>query len=946
MNGRGRDGGAKWLRDLSLATRLSWLVALIVCAVVSSVAYLEVRSFEGHIDRDLTDAARLAARSAADTLAQRAIPLDPLDIRDTLHDLVEADPVLDEISVVEVTETGDLRVFTSTSTEERVEVLDLAGRAVATKGPVTDRSSTVVTFALPVPRRGNYAVAATVGLESLIQARAHEWRVALGFVVPTIVLVTILVHLTVRHLVGRPLGAILRTMAETSGGDLRARTPITRRDELGTIAARLNGMLDEIERFNQSLHDRIERATRALSLRNAQLAASQHQLLALRESLGQAERVAALGQFAANVAHQAGTPLNLVSGYVQMIRDDPRTNDWIRARLQTVDAQIQQVTRVLRTMLDHARAPSGVEVVSLADVIERVREIAQPRLSRANIRLEVSVADALPPVTADATQLEMVVLNLVTNALDAMADGGAVSITAAARPGGVRLEVADTGPGIPLEIMARVFDPWVTTKPSRPGHRPGPRHRARCGAGTRRARCRPSIGRPQGPSSSSSCRPRPVTSSQVPSGISQGLVMARILLVDDDAETCRFIEELLDAPDRQFVSIQDPAVALARIRSEAFDLLISDIDLNAPQSGLDLLRRFKAEQRGPVVLISGFGSLETAIEAVRAGAYDYISKPFVIADVKRIVDHALEQGTRQGEATEMPASPPGSLIGRTPRMLEVYKQIAHAADSLAPVLIIGESGVGKELVARAIHGHSARAREPFVAINCGAIADTLVESELFGHQRGSFTGAVADHKGVFEQAGGGTVLLDEIGDTTTALQVRLLRVLEEGEVRPVGGTRALRVPARVLAATNAPLEQAVTEGRFRQDLYYRLSVIRILVPPLRDRRADIPLLIGTFLDDACRRARQKKVTVGRSTRRPPAPRLAWQRSRAREHHRASGRVQSRFAHRGIRLARYDDRRASCATGTAVLRSANARRPGAAVPPARARCCRGKPDARR
>jgi DNA-binding NtrC family response regulator len=192
-------------------------------------------------------------------------------------------------------------------------------------------------------------------------------------------------------------------------------------------------------------------------------------------------------------------------------------------------------------------------------------------------------------------------------------------------------------------------------------------------------------------------------------------------------------------------------------------------------------------------------------------------------------------------------------------MLEVYKQIAHAADSSAPVLLVGESGSGKELVARAIHSHSKRAREPFVGINCGAIADTLLESELFGHQRGAFTGAVSDHKGVFEQAGGGTVLLDEIGDTTAALQVRLLRVLEEGEVRPVGGNRALPVAARIIAATNVPLTQAVEEKRFRQDLFYRLSVIVIRVPPLRDRRADIPLLIGSFLDDACKRAGQRKL---------------------------------------------------------------------------------------
>ena len=211
---------------------------------------------------------------------------------------------------------------------------------------------------LPVPRRENYAVAVTVGLESLLQTRTHGLRVALGFAVPTIVLVTVLVHLTVRQLLGQPLVRILGTMHETREGNLRARATLTRRDELGTIATGLNEMLDQLERFNRSLHERIDEATRDLSLRNAQLAASQSELFALRESLGHAERVAALGQVAANVVHQAGTPLNLVSGYIQMIRDDPRTDDRTRSRLRTVDEQIQQVTRVLRTMLDHARQPS------------------------------------------------------------------------------------------------------------------------------------------------------------------------------------------------------------------------------------------------------------------------------------------------------------------------------------------------------------------------------------------------------------------------------------------------------------------------------------------------------------------------------------------------------------------------------------------------------------
>jgi two-component system NtrC family sensor kinase len=455
---------AKWLRDRSLGTKLSSLIAIIVIGVVTSVAYLEVRSFEQHLEEDLMDSARLGAQSAADDVAQRALPLDPEDVRDSLHDLVAADPILDAISVVEADGTGHPRIVTSTSTEERAEAVELAGRALVTQTRLTDRGSAAITVAQPVPRRGTYAVVVTVGLESLLQTRTHGLRVALGFALPTIVFVTLLVHFTVRRFLAQPLRAILRTMQETREGNLGARAALAGHDELGAIAGGLNEMLDQLERFNQSLQGRIEDATRDLSLRNVQLAASQGELFALRESLGRAERVAALGQVAANVVHQAGTPLNLVSGYIQMIRDDPKTDDRTRSKLRTVDEQIQQVTRVLRTMLDHARHPSEVQVVNLADVITRLQDVAQPRLARHKIRLQASVAAGLPPVKADATQLEMALFNLVTNALDAMPAGGTLSVAATARPEGIRIEVADTGSGIPADVIDRLFDPWVTTK--------------------------------------------------------------------------------------------------------------------------------------------------------------------------------------------------------------------------------------------------------------------------------------------------------------------------------------------------------------------------------------------------------------------------------------------------------------------------------------------------
>ena len=340
--------------------------------------------------------------------------------------------------------------------------------------------------------------------------------------------------------------------------------------------------------------------------------------------------------------------------------------------------------------------------------------------------------------------------------------------------------------------------------------------------------------------------------------------MPRILVVDDDRETCRFMDELLRGPDRHIELAYTPEEALALAQRGAFDLVLSDINLNAALSGLDLLRAFKrADARLEVVLISGFGTLETAIEAVRAGALDYVSKPFDIVEVKETVDRALKRRAQPAspaaptEAAE--ALPADGLIGRSRGMLAVYKQIAHGAGSDAPVLITGETGTGKELIARALHHHSRRAPRPFVPVNCGALAESLLESELFGHVRGSFTGALGDKKGVFEQADGGTLFLDEIGETTAAVQVRLLRVLEQGEVRPVGASRVINVDVRVVAATNRDLERAVREGSFRQDLYYRLNVIRIAVPPLRDRREDIPLLAAHVLREVA--------TAGRPLRR-------------------------------------------------------------------------------
>jgi DNA-binding NtrC family response regulator len=336
--------------------------------------------------------------------------------------------------------------------------------------------------------------------------------------------------------------------------------------------------------------------------------------------------------------------------------------------------------------------------------------------------------------------------------------------------------------------------------------------------------------------------------------------MPRILVVDDDHETCRFMHELLREPDREIEMAECPEDALALLEGARFDLVLSDINLNAELSGLDLLRAFKArDPEVEVVLISAFGTLETALEAVKAGAFDYVSKPVDIGQVREVVARALARRARSGEprAAAFPAGRAAAdgLIGRSGGMLAVYKQIALACASDAPVLVTGETGTGKELVARAIHRHGPRSARPFVPVNCGALPEGLLESELFGHLRGAFTGAVADKKGLFEEARGGTIFLDEIGEMSPALQVRLLRTLELGEVRPVGSSRAMSVDVRVIAATHRDLERAAREGSFRQDLFYRLHVFAIRVPPLRERREDIPLLAAHFLAGFASRGR-------------------------------------------------------------------------------------------
>ena len=338
--------------------------------------------------------------------------------------------------------------------------------------------------------------------------------------------------------------------------------------------------------------------------------------------------------------------------------------------------------------------------------------------------------------------------------------------------------------------------------------------------------------------------------------------MSKILVIDDEPTMLAAFEEILGGLEHEVVTARRAETAIEQLQSAPVDLVILDIQLPG-MSGLEALRRIKREQpKLPVVVITGHGTMSTAIEATKLGAFDYQLKPIEPDEMLATIERALA-GVRlmRGQVavgTEKATATGDAIIGQSAAMQEVYKAIGRVAHTEAGVLIRGESGTGKELVARAVYQHSLRAEKPLIVVNCAAIPETLLESELFGHERGAFTGAVGERIGKFQQGSQGTIFLDEIGDMPLAVQAKILRVLQDKSFQRVGGDETIRSNVRVLAATNRNLEKAISEGHFREDLFHRLNVFAIHVPPLRDRREDIPDLVDYFLDRFARELRTEK----------------------------------------------------------------------------------------
>lgn len=337
---------------------------------------------------------------------------------------------------------------------------------------------------------------------------------------------------------------------------------------------------------------------------------------------------------------------------------------------------------------------------------------------------------------------------------------------------------------------------------------------------------------------------------------------ARILIVDDEASMREFLSIALARMGYQVDAVDSAEAALEVFRESSYDVVITDIRIPGGMSGVDLLGELKeVDPAVQVILITAYASVETAVKAVQLDALDYVVKPFKVEQIKTRIDRAMEQRKLVSENIYLRRAirekkAPSGILGESEAIKGVRAMIDKVAPTISTVLITGESGTGKELVARALHDNSGRRDGPFVTVNCGAIPEGLLESELFGHKKGSFTGAVRDTDGLFKVADGGTMFLDEVGETSPAIQIKLLRALQEKEIVPVGGTVPIKVDVRVLAATNSALDEKVAEGSFREDLFYRLNVVPIHIPPLRERKDDIPLLAEYFISFASRDKRR------------------------------------------------------------------------------------------
>lgn len=635
----------------------------------------------------------------------------------------------------------------------------------------------------------------------------------------------------------------------------------------GAMARLLKQAGDDLRQLNNALRENQAQLETRIAERSRQLEESQAQVL-------HQEKMAAFGLLAAGIAHEVGNPLTSISSLVQMLeRRDPDL--YTKEKLGLVTSQLSRIQLILRELVTFSRpASSQRSRCTLRDIVDEALGIAKYYKGGKTRLIEVDLEPNLPPLHGRRDQLVQVVFNLVLNAIDATEKGGRIAVSAVSSDDGIRLSLIDEGHGIAEEQMARLFTPYFTTKKHGTGlglfvtKRIVEQHGGRlsvtseAGTGTTFEVWLPidsppsSDGRPRQLATTPTLEPSPPrheVAMSLPSSDSR----PRLLVVDDEPLIRDTLSEFLQQEGFQVAAYGSGEDALQAAKQTKFDIALCDVNLPGID-GLELLERLShLSPETAVFLITAYATVESTVEAFQKGAYDYLLKPIILHEVLGKIRRLLELRVLIREnhwlrkELNRQSIPPGEMIiGKSPAMKLALELARKVAPTRSTVLILGESGSGKELMARAIHRFAEKGKADstkFLAINCAAIPNDLLENQLFGHRRGAFTGADRDQPGIFAHAGTGTVFLDEIGEMPLATQAKLLRVIEQKEILPVGASEPVRIEARVLAATNKDLAVESAEGRFREDLYYRLNVVSITLPPLRERPEDLPELVDGLL---------------------------------------------------------------------------------------------------
>jgi PAS domain S-box-containing protein len=557
----------------------------------------------------------------------------------------------------------------------------------------------------------------------------------------------------------------------------------------------------------------------------------------LEEKARRSDRLAALGELAAGVAHEMRNPLTTVRGYIQILPDNLDDAEFIDEFSSNLIREIDRLTRLTENLLNMAKPISPeLQPCSLYEMIQEILDFQSDQLSKHQVEVDIQAPTCRDTVCIDKDRIKQVFINLIRNSAEAMDGGGTIVIELQQRTETlsenkpqeyVVAVLKDNGPGIPENIIDRLFDPFFTTKDH--------------GTGLGLALSNRIVEEHQG-------------FLRVDRQSKDGAMTARkLLLVDDETGIRNLLNRVLSKEGYDLREAENGDEAIALAKEDEPDLVLCDIKMPG-KDGIQVLEELK--QISPeieVIMLTAYSTVESAVQAMKLGAVDYIKKPFDVDELKVIIrkNLGLVELKRENSVLREEAGLKygmDRIIGNSPEMKRIFEEIKTIAPTPSTVLINGESGTGKELIAGAIHYLSPRRNKRFIKVNCAAISEELLESELFGHEKGAFTGAVRANEGKFVLADGGTILLDEISEMSPKLQAKLLRVLQEKEVDKVGGREPVKVDVRVTATTNRDLKKEISNGGFREDLYYRLNVVAVSFPPLRDRKSDIPELVKHFLD--------------------------------------------------------------------------------------------------